>query len=77
MDHLSWQWRPHIAGCKLFLTLLGAEFAVLTYFFLQNVSMVYVRKPQTQKWGVFFTFKKVDPLLVKNMDRSIYLASPF
>ena len=21
MDHLSWQWRPHIAGCKMFLTL--------------------------------------------------------
>ena len=21
MDHLSWQWRPHISGCKLFLTL--------------------------------------------------------
>ena len=24
--------------------------------FLQNVSMVYVRKPKTKKWGVFFTF---------------------
>ena len=20
VDHLSWQWRPHIAGCKMFLT---------------------------------------------------------
>ena len=32
-DHLSWQWRPHIAGCKMFLTLLRAELAVLTHFF--------------------------------------------
>ena len=56
MDHLSWQWRPHIAGCKLFLTLLRAELAALTQFFLQNVSMVYVRKPKPQKLGVFFIF---------------------
>ena len=33
VDHLSWQWRPHIAGCKMFLTLLRAELAVLTHFF--------------------------------------------
>ena len=33
MDHLSWQWRPHIAGCKMFLTLLRAELAVWTHFF--------------------------------------------
>ena len=86
MDHLSWQWRPHIARCKLFLTLLGAELAVLTQFFLQNVSMVYVRKEaQNPKIGCFFfTFdppekaKKVDArLFAKNMDQSIYLASPF
>ena len=75
MDHLSWQWRPHIAGSKLFLTLLRAELAVLTHFFLEKTSIVYVRKPKIQGEGVFFTFnppekaKKVDlRLFARNMD---------
>ena len=48
MDHLSWQWRPQKVGCKLFMTVLRAEFSVLT----QNVSFAYVRN------CFFFHFKR-------------------
>ena len=40
MDHLSWQWRAHIAGCKLFLTLLRAELAVLINFFAKCINSI-------------------------------------
>ena len=59
MDHLSWQWRPHIAGCKLFLTLLGAEFAVLTQLFCKMYQYI-CEEAQNQKWGVFITIQATE-----------------
>ena len=53
VDHLSWQWRPHIAGCKMFLTLLRAELAVLTHFFCQMYQW-YMWGRQKPENGVFF-----------------------
>ena len=53
MDHLSWQWRPHIAGCKMFLTLLRAELAVWTHFFAKCISGI-CEDAKTPKIGCFF-----------------------
>lgn len=41
----SWQWQPCIAVCGLFRTLLWTELADFAQF-LQNVSFIYVMKPQ-------------------------------
>ena len=54
MDHLSWQWRPHIAGCKMFLTLLRAELAVSTHFFCKMYQW-YMWGCQKPKNLVFFS----------------------
>ena len=50
VDHLSWQWRPHIAGCKLFLTLLRAKLAV----FAKCISGICEEAKNT-KMGCFFS----------------------
>ena len=42
----SWQWQPCRAVCRLFQTLLWTELADFAQFFLQNVSFIYVTKPQ-------------------------------
>ena len=55
VDHLSWQWRPHIAGCKMFLTLLRAELAVLTHFFAKCISGI-CEEGKNPKMGCFFHF---------------------
>ena len=84
MDYLSWQWGPRIAECKLFLTWLRAELAVLTHFFAKCIFCTCVEAKN--KYGVFFSFtfnspkraKKVDPrLFAKYKDRSLYLANSF
>ena len=54
VDHLSWQWRPHIAGCKMFLTLLRAELAVLTHFFCKMYQW-YMWGRQKPENGVFLS----------------------
>ena len=56
MDHLSWQWRPHIAGCKLFLTMLRAELAVLTHFFAKCINCTCEEAKKTSMECFFFHF---------------------
>ena len=55
MDHLSWKWRPYIAGCKSFLTLLRAELAVLTQLFFAKCSFCTCEEAKK-------TTRKVDPV---------------
>ena len=50
MDYLSWQRRPHIASCKLFLTLLRAKLAV----FAKCISGICEEAKNT-KMGCFFS----------------------
>ena len=54
MDHLRWQWRPHIAGCKLFLTLQRAELAVLAYFFAKCINCTCEEAKKV--WILFLIF---------------------
>ena len=63
MDHLSWQWRPHIAGCKLPLTLRiwGQSWPFCLNFFCKMYQW-YMWGSQSPKNGVFFFLSILTPL---------------
>ena len=82
MNHPSWQWRLHIARCKLFLTQRRAELAVLAQLFLL---LLYTWGSKKNKYGFFSPLipypqkkaKQVDPWqFPKYMDRSPYFENP-
>ena len=51
----SWQWQPHIAGCKLCWPLLRTGLTVLVQFFCK-MYFLYVSRSRKKNWATFYGF---------------------